>query len=204
MQKVDFDKMNNKELVEAFEVVLESIEHLQWGFDYVDDERYESLLERISSYKRRIIGKYFDIDGYITVKRLHNLFLEDEGMRIEMWRVLFKNLDRFEKGLLLEDNEQYYLSTLPYLQRDKYDWDKFMCSLVENNQLSQLRMIQSNWNEYGTQVYGCSTSNNGRVCPCLRQAHDTTAHRCFKHYLETNKKSPDDTVPAKLLIANRL
>ncbi|GMX64507.1 hypothetical protein Elgi_37760 [Paenibacillus elgii] len=197
-----FEDMTNQELIKAFEIVLESPNHLRWGFDYVDNEAFRYLVEKISTYHRKQLGTIFGIDGNVTVKKLFDLFTDDDGLRIGMWRELFKRLDREDKITILQDNERYYLETLPYIEREEYDWSEFSCVLENEGQYSQLRQIKSGWNELGMQVYGCSSNDNGKMCPCLRHASDTTAYKCFRDYLEENNKTPYDKIPLKLLGGN--
>lgn len=194
-----FEHMTVQELNEAFEVVLKSPEYLRWGFDYVDDEAFEELICKLSTYHRKQIGIIFDLQSNVTIKRLRDLFVEDAALRVALWREAFKRLDRISKELVLEDNLRYYIETISFIERDKYDWTKFYCTLEKEGQNAKLQQIKTGWNEFGTQVYGCSTNNNGGICLCLRQSSNSTGYRCFKDYLENNGKSPYDKVPTAML-----
>jgi len=202
--EIDFDGCSKKALIEAFDIVLKSADLLKYGFDWVNDEKFESWFRKLSPKSRGEIYKYHYFNGK-TIKKFIDYFNNNISEKKLMWKQMFERLPKKEKISFLnelENRQKYWSITSEILNKPKYDWSKFECKLKNTAGGSDLvHFMQSGWHELGIQVQDiCKTnSEHGTLCPCLRASSTTSAYKCFWRYLENNQLPPDGYVPQKML-----
>lgn len=197
---VNFEKISKDKIVEMFDVIYQSDDIIQRGFDKLNGELLIEWFHDLSPAKRKKIYAFFDSRNIKTIYDFINEHWQDD--RNILWKETFRQLSKKKQIKIIETYFRYYERTKAILD-DKYDWDDFTCILEEKGERSQLQQIKNNWCELGVQVYDCAINYGGRMCQCLRHANDTTAYKCFRDYLQKKELNPDGVVPISMRYSDK-
>lgn len=194
-----FTKMTAEERLEAFEIIVQSIHLVRWGFDYVNDEMFVDWYSKLGNKNKSKIYEEFNI---AKRQKIMDYFNDHQDYRIDLWRSVFQLLNKVNQIEFLEGQCVYYTKAKEILDREKFEWSTFTCPLEDAGETSKLHNIKRLWNELGMQVYGCR-DEKGALCPCLRECCDSAAsYKCFRDYLQNRNLSPYGNVPMTMLYSS--
>jgi len=195
MISINLDKTTRENRIKMFDIIYNSecILGINKGFDILDAELLMELIKKLTSKKRQELFSCFGEDYSLKTLSFVDKYWEYD--KTVLWNETFKRLSKKKQNEFIYENFEYYIKSI---NAKKYDWSKFKCNLLENNELSKFYEITHHWNDLGMQVYGCRLDNN-QLCPCLKESSfGGGVYKCFRKYLESKGLRPNADVPLNL------